>query len=418
MKINTNPVRGTRDFGPDEMLVRDYVKGKIEEVYRSNGFTKIQTPVLENINLLQGSQGGENLKLIYKILKRGRKLDLTKDELREGDLVDMGLRYDLTLPLSRFYGNNSSDLPTPFRSIQIGEVFRAERPQKGRYRSLVQCDIDIIGEESELAEMELITITAKALLALQFTDFTIRINDRRILQTIIRNNDFQEENIGSVCISLDKQDKVGWEGVREELLAKGFDAKNIEGLITELKDLKQSGRDGFQQLDVDKDITEPLMDVMETVNSLAEGQFRIIYDPTLIRGMGYYTGMVFEIDSEALGCSIGGGGRYDNMVGRYMKNEIPAVGFSIGFERIVDILMDEKFKVPNSQKSQVVLYSKLDNYGQLFKEVMSLRNAGKRLVLVPKKKKLGKQLQQLYQEGINSYYLWEEGKLLEKSIKD
>lgn len=410
MKINTNPVRGTRDFGPQDMELRDYVTDVIMKVYRRHGFTRIQTPILENIDLLLGSEGGENLKLIYKILKRGNKLNLSKDDMKEIDLVDMGLRYDLTLPLSRFFANNFNSLPATFKGMQIGEVFRAERPQKGRYRSFYQCDIDIIGEESEVAELELILTTAEALLALEFNDFIIRINDRRILTGLIKYAGFTEEDVNRVCITFDKLDKIGLEGVETELIGKEYDEEIVKKFISVVEDItKGIGIKEMKKFGIEEDVLNPLDNLITIVQKQSKEKFKIKFDPTIVRGMGYYTGIIYEIECEGLGVSIAGGGRYDKMIGRFMKNDVPAVGFSIGFERILAIMQDKKFQIPNDFSKIAFLYDKKkDELIDVIEKSDDLRAEENTVALIQKGKKLGKQLDSLKEQGFDSFCIYGE----------
>ncbi len=271
--FNTNPVRGTRDFLPEDMALREYMRKTIVEVYQQHGFAEIQTPALEKIDLLLGSEGGDNLKLIYKILMRGRKLKLDRENLKELDLVDLGLRYDLTLPLSRFYANYASQLPQPFKSMQIGEVYRAERPQKGRYRSLIQCDIDIIGEKNEIAEIELISTTAKALMELTFQDFTIRINDRRILEKIIISAGFDNNEIGNVCIIFDKLDKIGIDGIRQELITKGYDVNTIKRFVAIMTKMDKMEIRDFSVMGVEDEVLLSLENILSVIKQQGKGQY-------------------------------------------------------------------------------------------------------------------------------------------------
>ena len=338
MKIT--PVKGTADYLPNEVLIRDYLQNSILETYRSCGFERISTPIIEDIENLDKSDGGENLNLIFKIMKRGEKLEEALSAGSEKDIADMGLRYDLTLPLTRYYANNRAKLQNPFKVIQIDRVYRAERPQKGRMREFYQCDIDIIGSDSWTSEVELITTTAKALHNIGFTRFGIRINDRRLLKAIIMGAGFAENECDSVCISLDKLDKIGFDGVKAELIEKGFDSANVEKLIESI------GTTPFTLDDAEKlcgklDCIDNLRKIMDAANSLADG-FEVTYDMTLVRGQGYYTGTVFEISSPDFKGAIGGGGRYDNLIGKFLGESIPAVGFSIGFERLCAIRSEER----------------------------------------------------------------------------
>ncbi len=353
MKIT--PVKGTADYLPSEVLVRDYLQSTILETYRSCGFERITTPIIEDIENLDKSEGGENLNLIFKIMKRGEKLEEAASSGNLKELADMGLRYDLTLPLTRYYANNRAKLPSPFKVIQIDKVYRAERPQKGRMREFVQCDIDIIGSNSYTAEVELIGTTAKALLNIGFNDFNIRINDRRLLKAIIMSAGFAEDDCDSVCISLDKLDKIDIAGVREELIGKGFDAANTDKLMANLE-VKPFTLETAASICGELDCVSNLRRIMELANSAAGGKYSVIYDMTLVRGQGYYTGTVFEISSPEFRGAIGGGGRYDNLIGKFLGESIPAVGFSIGFERIAGILLDKNYKLPGKKPRMALIY--------------------------------------------------------------
>lgn len=405
MKINVNPAKGMRDFLPLEKEIRDYVENSIKNTYKQTGFELIETPVIENIENLIGSDGGENLKLIFKILKRGEKLeDFSK--MSENDLADLGLRYDLTVPLSRFYCNNRAKLPSVFKSLQVGSVFRAERAQKGRYRSLMQCDIDIIGEKSSIAEIELITTTSKALSNLNVDKFSIRINDRRILKSVILSCGFNEQEFDNVCIILDKLDKIGMSGIESELNAKEYNPDNIVKIMNALKNINTAGTMCLTDYGVEKEVVDNINYIINSVQELSEGKYKIRFDFTLVRGMGYYTGSIFEIEYEGLGYSIGGGGRYDKMIGKYIGEEIPAVGFSIGFERLVDQLMEENFKVPNIQKI-VLLYDRENNYVDVLKTANNFRSKGYAVSVYEKAKKLGKQLTQFEGFAYSGYAIYD-----------
>ena len=403
MDINVKPVRGTRDYLPDEMKIRDAMQAIILKSYLNNGFSKIQTPILEDIERLDKSEGGENLNMIFKILKRGQKLDLKKEDLSEKDLVDSGLRFDLTLPLSRYFANNRANLRVPFKVIQIGEVFRAERPQKGRLREFYQCDIDIIGDESTDAEIELIHTTAKTLQKLGFEGFTVRINDRRILFDLIQKAGFAKDDVLSVCISFDKLDKIGLEGVRKELDEKGFSAENIEKFITGVSTDESLGVSGMVQYCSDPTAISDLQNVIESVKKLAKGKYNIEYDKSLVRGMGYYTGTIFEIVSPEFNGSIAGGGRYDKMIGNMIGEDIPAVGFSIGFERISEILLSTgNIKFSAGNKKMALLYDKDVPFVEVIEKADELRKTGYDVSTVLKAKKLGKQYASLQREGFEA----------------
>lgn len=393
MKIT--PVKGTADYLPNEVLIRDYLQNSILETYRSCGFERISTPIIEDIENLDKSDGGENLNLIFKIMKRGEKLEEALSTGNEKDIADMGLRYDLTLPLTRYYANNRAKLQNPFKVIQIDRVYRAERPQKGRMREFYQCDIDIIGSDSWTAEVELITTTAKALHNIGFTRFGIRINDRRLLKAIIMGAGFAENECDSVCISLDKLDKIGFDGVKAELIEKGFDTANVEKLIESI------GTTPFTLDDAEKlcgklDCIDNLRKIMDAANSLADG-FEVTYDMTLVRGQGYYTGTVFEISSPDFKGAIGGGGRYDNLIGKFLGESIPAVGFSIGFERLCAILLEQKYKIPTQKKKFAVIYND-DNFIDALKYADTLRDEYD-VALYQSVKKLGKLFAKLEESG-------------------
>ena len=329
-----------KDILPKEMEIRNYVMNMIRETYGTFGFSSIETPCVEHIENLSSKQGGENEKLIFKILKRGEKLKLAEAE-KESDLVDSGLRYDLTVPLSRYYSNNANELPAPFKALQMGSVWRADRPQRGRFRQFMQCDIDILGSDSSTCEIELIHTTAKALLNIGINNFKVKINDRRILREILLSVGFEEDQLDSVCISFDKLNKIKAEGVEAELTEKGFD----KAVIAEFMKLLSNAPftlDYVKEICKNSEYVDSLAYIIDTSNALADGKYVAEYDMTLVRGQGYYTGTVFEVESLDFNSSIAGGGRYDNLIGKFLKEQIPAVGFSIGFERIYSILMEKE----------------------------------------------------------------------------
>ena len=405
MKANLNPAKGMRDITPREKEIRDYVEGVIVNTYKQGGYELIETPVVENIENLAGSKGGENLKLIYKILKRGDKLDFEKEGITEEDLADLGLRYDLTVPLSRFYCNNRASLPSVFKALQVGNVFRAERAQKGRYRSFKQCDIDIIGDGTKAAELELIATTAKALTALNVTDFVVRFNDRRVLKAVILNCGFTDEEFDGVCIIVDKLDKIGMSGVEKELTEKNFSGISIEKLMKALESINEKGTDCLEEYGVPKEVVSDVKEILNESNVYANGKYDVIFDFTLIRGMGYYTGSIFEIAYKNLGYSIAGGGRYDEMVGNFIGEKIPAIGFSIGFERLVNQLMEENFKVPDLEKA-VLLFEPTDRYIDVLAKAESIRETGYTVSVYEKAKKLGKQLNQFQGYGYSKFAVY------------
>ena len=393
MALIKKSVTGMKDILPEEMFIRDYLINIIKKTYGSFGFTSIETPAMEHIENLLSKQGGDNEKLIFKILKRGEKLKLEniKDE---NDLVDAGLRYDLTLPLSRYYSNNQANLPNPFKALQIGNVYRADRPQKGRFRQFTQCDIDILGEASNLAEIELILATTKALSEIaKGKHFTVRINDRRILMAMALYAGYDENNIGNVFIILDKMDKIGMDGVKKELTELDGEEKCSKylSLFEGLKDNTEavlSLKDKLKGF-IEDGVLDSLCEIMDTVLEVNTNDFSLVFDPTLVRGMGYYTGTIFEVSMEGFSGSVAGGGRYDKMIGRFTGNDTPACGFSIGFERIITILLDAGFKIPDESRKIAFLYEKnIDGnvLKDILKEAASLREDGN-IVLVSKMNK-------------------------------
>lgn len=362
MALSKKPVTGMKDIMPAEMQLRDYVIGVIKETYGKFGFTSIETPCVENIANLSSKQGGENEKLIFKILKRGEKLNLETAKGEE-DLVDGGLRYDLTVPLVRYYSNHANELPSPFKALQMGNVWRADRPQKGRYRQFMQCDIDILGEPSNLAEIELILATTTTLGKLGFRGFQIRINERRILKAMAAYSGFPEESYDQVFIILDKMDKIGLDGVADELKGNGFKEESVEKYL-ELFQGMEKAEDGLSYLTqklegtLDAEAGQSLKEIIASVKATKASEFEIVFDPTLVRGMSYYTGTIFEIAMPEFGGSCGGGGRYDKMVGRFTGKDVPACGFSIGFERIILIMMENGFPIPGGNKKVAYLIEK------------------------------------------------------------
>ena len=401
--MKTTPPKGMNDYLPREMRVRDYVQGKILETYRAAGFERISTPIVEDLENLDKSEGGENLNLIFKVLKRGDKLD--KALAAGGALADMGLRYDLTLPLSRYYAANKEQLPAPFKVIQTDRVYRAERPQKGRLREFVQCDIDILGDESPNAEVELIDVTARALLAIGLDDFHICINDRRLLRGMLAHFGFSPDTLDSVCITFDKLDKVGPQGVSAELTEKGCPAAAVAALESFLAQGAFSLED-VAALCADKAPGQAVQYVMDTVKKVSGGQYDIVYTPSLVRGQGYYTGMVFEVACPAFGGAVGGGGRYDNMIGKFLGKPVPAVGFSIGFERICAILLDQGYQIPAEKPRCALLYPAGADFAAVLETAGRLRGQYTVTVLEAAKK-VGKQLDRLQQSGYSAACFFE-----------
>ena len=351
MSFIKTPVKGTRDFLPNDMALREYVLKVMKETYQNFGFLIMGTPALEHIENLTSKQGGENEKLIFKILKRGEKLDLANAKSVD-DLVDSGLRYDLTVPLTRFYANNMNNLPSPFRAFQTGFVWRADRPQKGRFREFMQCDLDILGEKTNLAEIELITAVLSFLKKLDFKGFEIKINDRRILLQMILAAGLPLEKADSILISLDKMDKVGIDGVKKELLENGFLEEQVDDYLS-LFNNKGSVREFCASFQMAEDVILNLEEIIDTVASISDA--KLVFDPTLVRGMSYYTGPIFEIKVDGFEASIGGGGRYDKMVEKYANIAVPAAGFSIGFERLLLLLNERNFVIPEEKKKKAYI---------------------------------------------------------------
>ena len=410
MALIKKPMTGMKDILPREMQIRDYLISLIKDTYASFGFTPIETPAVENIANLSSKQGGENEKLIFKILKRGEKLNLETAQ-SEADLADGGLRYDLTVPLVRFYSNNAASLPSPFKALQIGPVWRADRPQRGRYRQFMQCDIDILGEPSNLAEIELILATTTTLGKLGFKNFQIRINERRILKAMAAYSGFPEESYDSVFITLDKMDKIGMVGVEEELLENGFDQACVDKYLNLFLDLGNA-EDGVAYLAdtlegfLEPEIAQSLREIMDSVKATKASDFEIVFDATLVRGMSYYTGTIFEIAMPEFGGSCGGGGRYDKMVGKFTGNDVPACGFSIGFERIIMLLMDRGFKVPTRPKQVAYLIEKGvsgERLCEVIAQAQEARKDGTQVLVARMNKNKKFQKEQLNKEGYEEF---------------
>lgn len=410
MALAKKPVNGMKDILPEEMQIRDYVQGVIKDTYRSFGFTPIETPCMENIGNLSSKQGGENEKLIFKILKRGEKLKLAEAK-EEADVVDFGMRYDLTVPLARFYANNANDLPAPFKALQMGNVWRADRPQRGRYRQFMQCDIDILGEPGNLAEIELILATTTTIGRIGFENFEIHINERRILKAMARYSGFPEEAFDTVCIILDKMDKIGRDGVAQELEKEGF-AKEAVDKYLGLFDGVEAADNGLKYLadtladDLEDGVYENLQEIIDAVEATRTAKFDLIFDPTLVRGMGYYTGTIFEIVMPELGAACGGGGRYDKMIGRFTGNDVPACGFSIGFERIVLLLMESNFKIPAQPAKKAYLIEKgypSDKLTEVIGKAQAERAEGKQVLVVRMNKNKKFQKEKLAAEGYEDF---------------
>lgn len=402
--MKATPVKGTRDYLPKETEIRDYLQNIIMETYSSAGFQRITTPIIEDSVNLDKSEGGENLNLIFKILKRGKKLDsaLAWEHPTEKELADMGLRYDLTLPLSRYYANNRNELLSPFKVIQMDRVYRAERPQKGRLREFMQCDIDIIGNESRDAEIELILTTTKALNRVGLSDYKVKINDRRILSDIFAYAGFSTEDNEKLAIIFDKQDKIGIDGVKAELEENGFNQTCIDKFIALFAD-------GTLTLDsvanvCDASYVTELQRIIDAVTTVSKGTIPVEFCPSLVRGQGYYTGTIFELEAAGYSGAVAGGGRYDNLIGKFLNEDIPAVGFSIGFERIFGILMEQNYSIPNRKKKIAVFYD-TDTYAEALIYAEDLRN-DYIVSVIARPKKLGKYLNKLETQGFDGFSVY------------
>ena len=464
MAMKKKPVTGMKDILPKEMAIRDYAIGLIKETYKDFGFTSVETPAVEHIENLTSNQGGENEKLIFKVLKRGDKLSSSvgklasdyaamkaaenlSDDEKQGEknggvdmniLSDSGLRYDLTLPLSRYYANNANELPSPFKALQMGNVWRADRPQRGRFRQFMQCDIDILGEQSIVAEIELILATTTLLGKLDFKNFTIRINDRRILKAMAAYSGFKEEDYDTVFIILDKMDKIGLNGVKEELLKEGYAETSVEkylglyGKLVSTENLSaEAGNEASEETDkdssknkgqisidnlrmiknelgefLDEEGSSSLETIITSVENAKSADFGMMFDPTLVRGMSYYTGPIFEISMDEYGGSVGGGGRYDEMIGKFTGQATPAVGFSIGFERIVMLLLESDFKVPGQTDKKAFLVEKgmpAEKLGKIFDMAKQERENGNSVNVVVMKKNKKFQKDKMQEEGYTEF---------------
>ncbi len=406
MALKKKPVTGMKDMLPREMEIRDYVIQLIKDTYKTYGFQSMETPCVEHIENLCSKQGGDNEKLIFKILKRGEKLKLESAK-EEKDLVDGGLRYDLTVPLARYYSNHANELPVPFKALQIGNVWRADRPQKGRFRQFMQCDIDILGEGSNLAEIELILATTAMLGKLDFKNFTVCINDRNILKAMAAYSGFKEEDYDEVFIVLDKMDKIGVDGVASELVEMGYSKDKAEAYLALFKEVTPNV-EGIRFLKeklgscLADEIAEGMEMIISSVEAAKECEFRIIFDPTLVRGQSYYTGTIFEVRMDDFGGSVAGGGRYDRMIGKFTGQDTPACGFSIGFERIVMLLLENGYDVPKRGGRKAYLLEKKISKERLL-EILALakaeREGGSQVLVVNMKKNKKFQKEQLTEDG-------------------
>ena len=410
MALKKKPVTGMKDIMPDEMEIRDYCISVIKKTYAEFGFQGIETPCVESIENLTGKNGGDNEKLIFRILKRGEKLNLEEASCEE-DLVDSGLRYDLTVPLVRYYSNHTNELTQPFKALQMGNVWRADRPQKGRYRQFMQCDIDIIGEPTNLAEIELILATTTTLGRLGFKGFQIRINERRILKAMAKYSGFPEDRYDEVFIILDKMDKIGIDGVKSELIESGFAEESASKYVDlfvkmEEADDKLAFLEEKLSGNIEDDVIPTLRETIDTVDATKSADFKMVFDPTIVRGMSYYTGTIFEIAMPELGISCGGGGRYDEMVGKFTGTNVPACGFSIGFERIILIHMEQGFKIPGKAAKVCFLLEKGlkdDRLKEAINEAQKERASGSQVLVVRMNKNKKFQKEQLATQGYEEF---------------
>lgn len=410
MKFSTLPPKGTFDVTPEEMELRSWMQDTIKNTYRENGFSRIETPSIENLDLLTNSEGGENLQMLFKILKRGEKLDLSDidENTTENDLCDLGLRFDLTLPLSRFYANNRNDLLNPFKAFQMGYVWRAEKPQKGRFRQFTQCDIDILGDDSIFAEIDLILTVTKALKRLGFDDCTVKVNDRRLLKEMVLRAELPLDEFETLCISLDKADKIGTEGVEKELVAKGFDTEKVQNLLRILTTIRTEGLGAFE--------SQEAQDLSRLIRHVRD-YYPIEFEPTLVRGMGYYTGPIFEIESRDFKSSIAGGGRYDDLLSKFQKDSLPGVGVSIGFERILAILKEKNFVIPDQQKKRALVFTSEDDLQKTLAFAEALRDRGQIVSMVRAFNKVGKKIKQLENAGFDEIAVIREETVLDDLLE-
>ncbi len=405
MSKDMTPVRGTKDYLPKEMAMREEVKSIILKSYKSFGFMQIGTPILEDIDNLMGSDGGDNLKLIFKVLKRGEKLDLKKPNLTERDIVDIGLKYDQTVPLARMYANNQNVLPSPFKSIQIDSSFRADRPQLGRNRQFTQCDIDILGDSSSNAEIDIINTTAKTFEALGFDGIVAKVNDRRILSDLIAMAGFSEEQEKDVCICLDKIDKLGIEGVRAEMLTRNFSEEKTHLLLEQIESIIDAGTDYYGVLlacGVRADVVNSVKYLLDSVNALSSGKSRAEFDISIVRGQNYYTGVVYEFYLPGISGACAGGGRYDNMIGKMVGKTVPAVGLGLGFEPTC-LLYSEKHKDAKPECPTVaVMYGNDDDFVEVMKFVQSINDKCNAAAILAKKN-ISHQLDILSENGYTHF---------------
>ena len=415
MKFIATPVKGMNDFLPQDMKLRQHVLRLIRDTYATYGFDEIETPSMEHIENLTGKVGGENEKLIFKVMKRGRELE---KGLATGEIADSGMRYDLTVPLCRFYAKNRNDLPTPLKALQIGNVWRADNPQKGRFRQFTQCDIDIIGDGSIMAEIELIAATSGMLTRIfsevGVSEFTVHINDRRILKAMAASAGFTPEQYDDVFITLDKMDKIGLDGVKEQLREHGYAEEVVEKYVSMFDaaatdpaaSAKASCSDFCEKVcadTLDPTVAAGMDTILDSVRKMIASSVHLEFDPTLVRGMSYYTGTIFEISIDGYNFSIAGGGRYDEMIGRFSNQSAPACGFSIGFERIITILRDLNWQEPGTAAKRMAFLVDeripAEKLTAVFEKATALRGAGNIVTVQPLKKNAKFQVETLEKNG-------------------
>ena len=411
MKFIKTPVKGMCDMLPSDMRLREHVLSMIKKSYGQYGFMQIETPIVEHIENLTSKQGGDNEKLIFKVMKRGADLQRAIEK-GSGEFADNGLRYDLTLPLARYYACNKEKLPSPFKALQMGNVYRADNPQKGRFRQFTQCDIDILGDDSNLAEIELITATASMLsqifAEIDVQGFTIHVNDRRMLSAVALCAGFNEDDIGSVLISLDKFDKIGLEGIQKELVENGYPQETVEKYLNVYRAVKEGITieefcAGISEEFLPQSVKQNLSDIIGCVAPVLADGVKIVFDPTLVRGMGYYTGAIFEITMDGYNFSIAGGGRYDKMIGKFSGQDVAASGFSIGFERIVTILKDhmkDGYKLAGEPTAYLIGNRvSLERKTEVLATARAMREQGAIVTVMPMAKNMKHQISLLEAEG-------------------
>lgn len=412
-KLKTLPVKGTEDIAPKRMSLLEGMLAKIKQVYSLNGFNQIQTPILENLELLSKGDSGDNSKMMFKTVKRGAKLDLSKNDLQEQDIVEEGLRYDLTVPLSRFYANNYNDLPKPFKAFQIGESFRAEKPQKGRYREFTQCDIDMFGEESILAEIEILSTIMQAYQNFGIDNVEIKVNDRRILNQLIQNAGFNKEVTPNILISIDKYDKIGLDGIKKELLDECFDEKQIDFLLESIEDVSKNGIKECLKYNVDEKIINSLQILFKVLNNDMPKGYRVVFDVHIVRGQGYYTGTVFEAfcKTSSFSRAIGGGGRYDHMLDRFVNMPVYSVGYGLGLIPCLLILEEKNININNQNPKIALVYNQNEDIEKLIackKELMKTYC----VCLMPEPKNYQSFITKMQNIGYSGLYKYKESKLI------